>query len=302
MVSLTLSTPLTHHSLSSVRRTSLFQSPPSAVFLLHTPKLLTPPLNCSSLNPFHQQTLTSTSSPDSLLLELSASSTLQSSTTSIRGVEADAMRVLLKERILFLGNSIDDLVADAIISQLLLLDAHDPTKDIRLFINSQGGSLSATIAIFDVVRLVRADVSTVALGISASTASLILGGGTKGKRFAMPNARIMINQPFGDVNGHAINVGIQTRELMHNKENVAGIISDFTGRSFEQVKKDIDSDRYMSPIEAVEYGIIDGVIDADRIIPLMPVPEMVEPTWITEEMKKDHKKFMSPEIPDDEIY
>ncbi|KAL9669896.1 hypothetical protein QQ045_007446 [Rhodiola kirilowii] len=216
--------------------------------------------------------------------------------------EADPMGMLLKERIVFLGSQIDDLVADAIISQLLLLDAQDPTKDIRLFVNSPGGSLSATMAIYDVVQLVRADVSTVALGISASTASIILGGGTKGKRLAMPNTRIMIHQPLGGASGQAIDVEIQAKEVMHNKNNVTRIISNFTGRSFEQVEKDIDRDRYMSPIEAVEYGIIDGVIDQDSIIPLVPVPDKVKSRVTFEEVRKDPRKFLTPEIPDDEIY
>ncbi|THF95803.1 ATP-dependent Clp protease proteolytic subunit 4, chloroplastic-like [Camellia sinensis] len=188
----------------------------------------------------------------------------------MRGAASDAMGLLLKERIVLLGNQIDDFVADAIISQLLLLDAQDPSKDIRLFINSPGRSLSATMAIYDVVKLVRADASTVALGISASTASIILGGGTKGKRLAMPNTQIMIHQPLGGASGQAIDVEIQAREIMHNKDNVTKIISTCTGRPFEQVQKDIDRDRYMSPIEAVEYGIIDGVIDRDSIIPLIP--------------------------------
>lgn len=220
----------------------------------------------------------------------------------MRGADTDAMGLLLKERIVFLGSQIDDFVADAIISQLLLLDAQDPTKDIRLFVNSVGGSLSATMAIYDVVKLVRADVSTIALGISASTASVILAGGTKGKRLAMPNARIMIHQPLGGASGQAIDVEIQANEIMHNKNNVTQIISEATGRSFEQVQKDIDRDRYMSPMEAVEYGIIDGVIDRDSIIPLEPVPDRVRATLNYEDMSKDPKKFLTPEIPDDEIY
>ncbi|CAN6461320.1 unnamed protein product [Victoria cruziana] len=212
------------------------------------------------------------------------------------------MGLLLKERIVFLGCNIDDFVADAIISQLILLDAQDPTKDIRLFVNSPGGSLSATMAIYDVIQLVRADVSTIALGIAASTSSIILGGGTKGKRLAMPNTRIMMHQPLGGASGQAIDVEIQAREIMHNKENVTRIIAGFTGRSFEQVEKDIDRDRYMSPIEAVEYGIIDAVIDEDAIIPLMPVPERVRSKLDYEELMKDPQKFLRPEIPDDEIY
>lgn len=212
------------------------------------------------------------------------------------------MGLLLRERIVFLGSSIDDFVADAIISQLLLLDAQDPKKDIKLFINSTGGSLSATMAIYDVVQLVRADVSTIALGIAASTASIILGGGTKGKRFAMPNTRVMIHQPLGGASGQAIDVEIQAREVMHNKDNVTRIISNVTGRSYKQVEKDIDRDRYMSPIEAVEYGIIDGVIDRDSIIPLMPVPDKVKPRMSYEEISKDPMKFLTPDVPDDEIY
>lgn len=212
------------------------------------------------------------------------------------------MGLLLRERIVFLGSSIDDFVADAIISQLLLLDAQDPTKDIRLFINSSGGSLSATMAIYDVIQLVRADVSTFALGIVASTSSIILGGGTKGKRLAMPNTRIMLHQPLGGTSGQAMDVEIQAREIMHNKNNVTRIISGFTGRTVEQVQKDIDRDRYMSPIEAVEYGIIDGVIDRDSIIPLAPVPQRVKPKLNYEEISKDPRKFLMPEVPDDEIY
>ncbi|XP_020587412.1 ATP-dependent Clp protease proteolytic subunit 4, chloroplastic [Phalaenopsis equestris] len=226
----------------------------------------------------------------------------QTPDTAMRGAESDVMGLLLRERIVFLGSGIDDFVADAIISQLLLLDAQDPSRDIRLFINSPGGSLSATMAIYDVVQLVRADVSTVALGIAASTSSIILGGGAKGKRLAMPNTRIMLHQPLGGASGQAIDVEIQAREIMHNKDNITRIISSFTGRPFEQVQKDIDRDRYMSPIEAVEYGIIDGVIDRDSIIQLLPVPEKVKPKYSYEEISKDPRKFLTPEVPDDEIY
>lgn len=216
----------------------------------------------------------------------------------MRGAESDTMGLLLRERIVFLGSEIDDFVADAIMSQLLLLDAQDPNKDIKLFINSPGGSLSATMAIYDAVQLVRADVSTIAMGIAASTASIILGGGTKGKRLAMPNTRIMITQPPGGASGQAIDVDIQATEVMHGKNNVSRIISSFTGRSLEQVLIDIDRDRYLSPIEAVEYGIIDGVIDGDKIIPLLPVPEKVE--VIT--LDTTDPNFLTPNVPDDEIY
>ncbi|XP_028795735.1 ATP-dependent Clp protease proteolytic subunit 4, chloroplastic [Neltuma alba] len=254
-----------------------------------------------SSSPKSPKTLNFVSKPENFddIFKLSAP---QTPATAIRGAESDAMGLLLRERIVFLGSGIDDFVADAIISQLLLLDAQDSKKDIRLFINSPGGNLSATMAIYDVLQLVRADVSTVALGISASTASIILGGGTKGKRLAMPNTRIMIHQPLGGASGQAIDVEIQAREVMHNKNNVTRIISGFTGRSFEQVQKDIDRDRYMSPIEAVEYGIIDGVIDRDSIIPLMPVPERVKSPLNYEEISKDPRKFLNPDVPDEEIY
>ncbi|KAF8645103.1 hypothetical protein HU200_018830 [Digitaria exilis] len=214
----------------------------------------------------------------------------------------DVMGLLLRERIVFLGNEIEDFLADAVVSQLLLLDAIDPNSDIRLFVNSSGGSLSATMAIYDVMQLVRADVSTIGMGIAGSTASIILGGGTKGKRFAMPNTRIMIHQPVGGASGQALDVEVQAKEILANKRNVIRLVSGFTGRTPEQVEKDIDRDRYMGPLEAVDYGIIDGVIDGDSIIPLEPVPERVKPKYNYEELYKDPQKFLTPDVPDDEIY
>ncbi|CAK9149362.1 unnamed protein product [Ilex paraguariensis] len=309
MDSLTLSTALSPHSLSST--TSLKLRHPLSKLPTFSPRPYNPPPLKSSLSSYQPALSTNPKIPNSNVgfdlkeysnLSLLLSSAPQTPATAMRGAEADAMGLLLRERIVFLGNQIDDFVADAIMSQLLLLDAQDPTKDIRLFINSPGGSLSATMAIYDVVQLVRADVSTIALGISASTTSIILGGGTKGKRFAMPNTRIMIHQPLGGASGQAIDVEIQAREVMHNKNSVTQIIANATGRPFEQVQKDIDRDRYMSPIEAVEYGIIDGVIDRDSIIPLMPVPERVKATLNYEEISKDPRKFLTPDIPDDEIY
>nr|GMC47773.1 ATP-dependent Clp protease proteolytic subunit 4, chloroplastic [Ipomoea batatas] len=279
-----LSTPLSPHraSLSThlrlrrhglLRHPSLKFTPPSIKCILDSHLPTTPkPLSDSQF----------LSNSDRLSLHLASAP--QTQAAAMRGAEADVMGLLFRERIVFLGNEIDDFVADAINSQLLLLDAQDPTRDIRLFINCSGGSLSASMAIFDVIQLLRADVSTIALGISASTASIILGGGTKGKRFAMPNTRIMMHQPLGGASGQVIDVEIQAREIMHNKENVIRIISNFTGRSFEQVEKDIDRDRYMSPVEAVEYGIIDGVIDKESIIALEPVPDPVNATLSYEEL------------------
>ncbi|XP_050232114.1 ATP-dependent Clp protease proteolytic subunit 4, chloroplastic [Mercurialis annua] len=288
MEMLLLSSPLTPNLSPS----SSSGSKPSPLRFNYKPTFSSPYSNHNRIFPSFKTTLTAAP-------QFTAQ---QSPATAMRGAEGDAMGLLLRERIVFLGNNIDDFVADATISQLLLLDAQDPTRDIRLFINCPGGSLSATMAIYDMVQLVRADVSTVALGISASTASIILGGGTKGKRFAMPNTRIMIHQPLGGASGQAIDVEIQAREIMHNKNNVISILSGFTGRSVEQVEKDIDRDRYMSPIEAVEYGIIDGVIDGDSIIPLAPVPDRVKPTLNYEDMRKDPMKFLTPDVPDDEIF
>ncbi|KAG5592405.1 hypothetical protein H5410_042919 [Solanum commersonii] len=278
MESLTLSTSLFPHCSSfNLRHTSLAKI--SSNFSPYPSRKT--PLSLKSSLTSHQPTSKPLSDSADDKLSLLLASAPQSPGMAMRGAEGDAMGLLLRERIIFLGSSIDDFFADAIISQLLLLDALDSTKDIRLFINCPGGSLSATMAIFDVVQLVRADVSTVALGISASTASIILAGGASGQ---------------------AIDVEIQAREIMHNKDNVIKIFSNCTGRSYEQVQKDIDRDRYMSPIEAVEFGLIDGVIDRDSIIPLMPVPERVKPTLKNQEMIQDPLKFLNPDIPDDEIY
>ncbi|KAI7754934.1 hypothetical protein M8C21_007142 [Ambrosia artemisiifolia] len=285
---LSSSTTSYYHPSTTTLRRFLPTKPIQSFSLRRLPPSHQPIIKCS-LNSSPQNLVFSSSSP-------------QTPATAMRGAESDAMGLLLRERIVFLGTQIDDFVADAIISQLLLLDAQDPSKDIRLFINSTGGSLSSSMAIYDVLKLVRADVSTIALGISASTASIILGGGTKGKRLAMPNTRIMIHQPLGGASGQAIDVEIQAREMMNNKENVTRIIAESTGRSYEQVQKDIDRDRYMSPIEAVEYGIIDGVIDQDSIIPLEPVPDRVKSTLSYDAISKDPEKFLNPDIPDDEIY
>lgn len=219
-----------------------------------------------------------------------------------RSAEADVMGLLLKQRIIFLGYQMDDFVADAIVSQLLLLDAVDPTKDIRLFVNSPGGSISAAMAIYDAIQLCRANVSTVAFGLAASTAAIVLAGGSKGKRFAMPNARIMMHQPLGGASGQAIDVEIQAKEVMYHKNNITRIVAEITGRAFEQVSKDMDRDRYMSPVEAIEYGLIDGVIDEDSIIDLAPNVERVKQRATNSLSFEDPVKFLNPDVSDDEIY
>lgn len=226
----------------------------------------------------------------------------QTPSVAQKAAEADVMGLLLRERIVFLGCSLDDFAADAIISQLLLLDAQDPSKDIRLFINSSGGSISAAMGVFDAIQLCRAPVSTIAFGFAASTAAILLAAGSKGKRLAMPNARIMLHQPMGGASGQAIDVEIQAKEIMYHKTNVTRILSEITGRTYEQVQEDIDRDRYLSPLEALEYGIIDGVIDKDAIIPLVPVSEKVPRRPDYKDAEKDPRKFLIPVIPDDEIY
>ncbi|KAG5524412.1 hypothetical protein RHGRI_031160 [Rhododendron griersonianum] len=282
--------PLSSHLLSLNTRTPLSKPPTLSLRPSTSPQSF----KCSPLD-FHHLPKTLKTLAARNTLYMSAPSGPSAPSRSFG--DGDVLGMLLRERIVFLGDEIDDLVAELVISQLLLLDAQDPTKDIKFFINSPGGSLSATMALYDVVRLVRADVSTVAMGLAANTASIILGGGTKGKRLAMPNARIMMHQPMGGAYGEAFKMEIQTKELMESKASVIKIISNFTGHSLEQVEKDIEYDRYMSPIEAVEYGIIDGIIDGDSIVPLMPARD-----------ERFSNKFSdivdNPEldVPDDEIY
>lgn len=159
------------------------------------------------------------------------------------------------------------------------------------------------MAVLDVVQMVKSDVSTIAVGAATSNAALILGAGTRGKRFALPNARIMLHQPTGNASGGVRNVEFHTVELIHNKNNVMRIISGFTGRPVSQVKKDIDRDFYMGPAEAVEYGIIDGIIDEDKMIPIQPIKGRVNrkaSDYV--KFKKNPSKYLRPEIPDDEIY
>eukprot|EP00239_Pterosperma_sp_CCMP1384_P009977 CAMPEP_0197866328 /NCGR_PEP_ID=MMETSP1438-20131217/44156_1 /TAXON_ID=1461541 /ORGANISM="Pterosperma sp., Strain CCMP1384" /LENGTH=317 /DNA_ID=CAMNT_0043484887 /DNA_START=51 /DNA_END=1004 /DNA_ORIENTATION=- len=179
-------------------------------------------------------------------------------------VMGDAMGLLLKERIVFLGSQVDDFSADAVISQLLLLDAQDPTKDIKLFINSPGGSVTAGMGIYDAMQMCRCDVSTVCFGLAASMGAFLLAGGTKGKRYSMPNARIMIHQPLGGASGQAVDIEIQAREIMHHKANLNRILAYHTGQDVVTVDEDTDRDRYMSPLEAKAYGLIDEIIGGDE--------------------------------------
>ncbi len=167
---------------------------------------------------------------------------------------------LLKDRIIFLGTEIDDATANTIIAQLLFLEATDPDKDIYIYINSPGGSVSSTIAIYDTIQYIRSDISTICVGMAASGAALILASGTKGKRFVLPNSRIMLHQPLGGARGQVTDIEIQTRELKRIKDTINKILTYHTGQKFEKVEKDTDRDFYMTAQESKEYGLVDEVI------------------------------------------
>ena len=168
---------------------------------------------------------------------------------------------LLKERIVFLGTEVEDQTANLITAQLLFLEAEDPEKDISLYINSPGGSSYAGMAIYDTIQYVRPDVSTVCVGMGMSAAAMILAGGAAGKRFALPNAKIMIHQGSAGYRGTPADIQIAAREIISMTERMARIIAGHTGQSFEQVMRDIDRDRFMTPEEAREYGLVDSVLD-----------------------------------------
>jgi len=167
---------------------------------------------------------------------------------------------LLKDRIIFLGTEIDDVTANTIIAQLLFLEATDPDKDIYIYINSPGGSVSSTIAIYDTIQYIRSDVSTICIGMAASGAAMILASGAKGKRFVLPNSRIMVHQPLGGARGQVTDIEIQTRELKRIKNTINKILTHHTGQKFEKVEKDTDRDFYMTAQESKEYGLVDEVI------------------------------------------
>ena len=169
---------------------------------------------------------------------------------------------LLRERIVFLGREVDDDVANLIAAQLLVLEADDPDKDIWLYVNSPGGAAYAGMAIYDAMQYVKPDVATVCLGMGMSAAAMILAGGAPGKRFALPNAKIMIHQGSGGFRGTPADIQIAAREILSLTRRMAEIISHHSGRDVEQVMADIDRDHFMTPAEAVDYGLIDGVMSA----------------------------------------
>ena len=169
---------------------------------------------------------------------------------------------LLRERIIFLGTGVDDQVADALVAQLLFLEAEDPEKDIQIYINSPGGSVTAGLAIYDTMQQVAPDIVTICYGLAASMGAFLLSGGTKGKRLALPNARIMIHQPLGGAQGQAVDIEIQAKEILFLKQTLNGLMADHTGQPLDKIAEDTDRDNFMSPAEAVDYGLIDRVVDS----------------------------------------
>ena len=172
----------------------------------------------------------------------------------------DIFSRMLRERIIFLGEEIDDEMANAIVAQLLILDAENPEKDIMMYINSPGGVITAGMAIYDTMNHIRADVCTICLGEAASMGSFLLSAGTKGKRMALPSARIMIHQPLGGAQGQATDIEIQAQEILRIKKTLNEIMASNTGQSIKKIEKDTDRDYIMTPQEALEYGMIDKVI------------------------------------------
>jgi ATP-dependent Clp protease protease subunit len=177
-----------------------------------------------------------------------------------RGERAyDIYSRLLKERIVFIGMPVDDLVASLVIAQLLFLESEDQEKDIHLYINTPGGSVSAGLAIYDTMQYIRPDVATICIGLAASMGAVLLAGGTRGKRSALPNSRIMIHQPWGGVQGTASDISIQAEEILRTKKRLNEILAHHTAKPLDAIEKDTDRDRYMSSEEARAYGLIDSV-------------------------------------------
>ena len=180
---------------------------------------------------------------------------------SSRGERAfDIFSRLIRERIIFLGTAIDDMVANLIVAQMLLLDSENPEKDIMLYINSPGGSVTAGLAIYDTMQHIRADVQTICLGQAASMGAFLLCSGTKGKRMALPHSRVLIHQPLGGAQGQATDIEIQAQEILRIKKTLNEIMASNTGQSIKKIEKDTDRDYIMTPQEALEYGMIDKVI------------------------------------------
>ena len=188
-----------------------------------------------------------------------------------RGERAyDIYSRLLKDRIIFLGTAIDDHVANIITAQLLFLQSEDSGKDISIYINSPGGSVTAGLAIYDTIQFLKCDVTTYCIGQAASMGAVLLAAGTKGKRFALPNARIMIHQPWGGVQGQASDISIQAKEILHTRDRLNEILALHTGKTTEAIAKDTDRDFFMSAGEARDYGLVDDVVKSRRDLDKKP--------------------------------
>tara|TARA_Y100000589_G_scaffold187460_1_gene177470 strand:- start:4 stop:657 length:654 start_codon:yes stop_codon:yes gene_type:complete len=182
-----------------------------------------------------------------------------------RGERAfDIYSRLLRERIIFLGTEINDQVSDSLVAQLLFLEAEDPAKDIQIYINSPGGSVTAGLAIYDTMQQINPDIVTICFGVAASMGAFLLSGGKKGKRLALPNSRIMIHQPLGGAQGQAVEIEIQAKEILYLKKTLNNLLCEHTGQSLEKIEEDTERDYFLSPSEAVDYGLIDKVIKNDN--------------------------------------
>ena len=182
-----------------------------------------------------------------------------------RGERAfDIYSRLFRERIIFLGTGINDQVSDSLVAQLLFLEAEDPEKDIQIYINSPGGSVTAGLAIYDTMQQISPDVVTICFGVAASMGAFLLSGGAKGKRLALPNSRIMIHQPLGGAQGQAVEIEIQAKEILFLKKTLNSLLAEHTGQSLEKINEDTERDYFLSPAEAVQYGLIDKVIKNDK--------------------------------------
>ena len=173
---------------------------------------------------------------------------------------------LLKDRVIFLGTPVDDTVANLIVAQLLFLQMEDPEKDIHLYINSPGGSITSGLAIYDTIQFLKPDVSTYCIGQAASMGAVLLAAGAKGKRYALPNSRVMIHQPWGGVQGVAADINIQAREIQHLKDRLNGILAKHTGQNVVKIEKDTDRDYFMSADESKTYGLVDEVVENVRAL------------------------------------
>jgi len=196
------------------------------------------------------------------MIEMTKRSTSMTSPATGMNLGDSVYERLLRERIIFLGQQVDDEIANKLCAQILLLSAEDPHRDISLYINSPGGSVTAGMAIYDTMKYSPCDIATYGMGLAASMGQFLLSGGTKGKRFALPHARIMMHQPSAGVGGTAADIAIQAEQFAQTKREMAELIAEHTGQSFEQITKDSDRDRWFTAQEAKDYGIVDHVISS----------------------------------------